>query len=385
MHAGSALRTAAFLFALLIYQSDVAAKEPWEVSLYPDGYDFAFTIVHDADSAYSRRLAPLFEAFDDLSFKFTVTVFPFWADWADKGRIWSHWHRLEAPDREFFAPKAVPLVDASEREFYKTLAARGHEIGMHSASDTSDTRNDVMRAFEYFRQVFGAHPSVYVEHSAPSNKEAQANEGANPRSIYYTTDLLNRYGSWVWVDGPGGLPDQNRDSFYDVIAANGSPFNGLAVARYGIKKAFMRTGRWKEAGGDGFLQWYSEANIDSLARNGGLALVYTHLDSRWLDPETRKLRGAIQSRLRYIASKPGWFVPAGTILRRVETVRRLTLRYDPNSLTITNATRERIDGLTLISNGGKSLRRADKVWRPSRGKIVLGTIRPAETLSFTIM
>jgi hypothetical protein len=41
----------------------------WRLSPYPDGHPFAFTIVHDADSACSKRLAPLFAAFDALRFK----------------------------------------------------------------------------------------------------------------------------------------------------------------------------------------------------------------------------------------------------------------------------------------------------------------------------
>ena len=41
------------------------ASRTWGISLYPDGYRFAFTIVHDADTAYSRRLAPLFDVFDE--------------------------------------------------------------------------------------------------------------------------------------------------------------------------------------------------------------------------------------------------------------------------------------------------------------------------------
>ena len=381
LRAGVAVLCIALLFSFPIL-AEAYAREEWDISLYPNGHAFAFTIVHDADSAYSRRLAPLFEVFDRLGFRISVTAFPFWAEWAKNGKIWSQWHRT---DREFFAPKAVPLTDKNERDFYEQLATRGHEVGMHSPSDTSDTRKDLTRAFEYFKQVFGSYPKVYVEHSSTSNKEAQSNEGANPASIYYNTDLLNHYGPWIWVDGPGALPDQKQEQFYDIIAANGSPFSRFALEQYGIKKGFMRTGKWNEATGDGFLQWYSEKNIDSLEKNRGMALVYTHLDSKWLDPETRRIRSSIENRLRYLASKHGWFAPAGTILDRAQAIHRLKLHHNDTLLKVVNTSGERIDGLTVISNSGRSLRNGKKTWSPQRrGEIVLGTIFPGQTLSFTI-
>jgi len=364
---------------------ETSPEKEWRMSLYPDGHDFAFTIIHDADSAYSRRLAPLMEVFDELGLKITVTVFTFWASWAKGGDIWRRWHSSGDSDQEFFAPKAVPLIDEKERAFYQQLAARGHEIGMHSPSDTSDTREDVIRAFTYFKQVFGHYPTVYVEHSERSNKEAQYNEGANPQSMYYTTDLLNQYGCWISVGGPGALPNAAHSQFYDVLAANGSPFSTFAAEHYGIVKGFVRTGKWKEANGEGFLRWYSEENIDTLEKNRGLALVYTHLNALWLAPETRKMRESIQNRLRYLAAKDGWFVPAGKILDRVRAMQSLELSYDDESVKIVNAGSQTLDGVTILAPIGGSLCKMGEVLKPNRqGEIVVGTIRPGETLSFTI-
>src|SRR5262245_32581881 len=119
----------------------------WSISPYPGARDFAFTIVHDADDSFSSRLAPLFDVFDQYQFKLTVTAFAFWADWANHGAIWDQW-RTQDP---FFAPKAVPLEDRAELEFYKSLVQRGHEIGLHTASDTDDTRERTISAFEYFK------------------------------------------------------------------------------------------------------------------------------------------------------------------------------------------------------------------------------------------
>jgi hypothetical protein len=279
---------------------------------YPPGYRFAFTIVHDADSAYSGRLAPLFDVFDDLGLRITASAFAFWANWARGGDIWTEWRNSSL----FTAPVAVPLCDPAEQRFYQDLSARGHEVALHTPSDTSNTTEEVEQAFELFHEVFGHHASVYVEHSARSNKDAQSNEGANPDSPYYCRDVLLRYDPWVWVDGTGALRDNSDGKFFE-IPPGVSPLNPHANERYGLSKAFMRTGRWARADGDGFLECYSEENIDTLERDGGIALVYTHLDYRWLDPATRRMRRDIEARLRYLAAKPGWFVPAREILDRV--------------------------------------------------------------------
>lgn len=358
----------------------------WSISLFPAGHHFAFTIIHDADSAYSRRLGPLFDVFDELGFKITVSVFPFWADWAENGNIWRKWNEPGDDHSRFFAPRAVPLVDEKERKFYIQLAARGHEVAMHTPSDTSSTREELIAAFEYFKQVFGRYPTVYTEHSVDTKRDAQANEGSKTNSIYYNTDLLNSYGPWVWVDDDCGVPDRRHDHFYDTLALNGSPFNALAAQRYGLTKGFVRSGKWREADGDGFLAWYSEENIDSLEENRGLALVYMHLDGKWLDSRNRKMRKPIKERLAFLASKKGWFVPAGTILDRANAIYDVKLYHSDAALKIVNTGARRIEEFTVISHRGRSLRKGDTLYKPQgEGEILLGAIRPQETLSLIII
>lgn len=284
---------------------------------YPDGCRFAFTIVHDADSAYSARLAPLFDVFDDLGFRITASAFAFWASWARNGSIWSEWRQASA----FTAPIAVPLCDPTERRFYQRLASRGHEVALHSPSDTSNTPAEIADAFELYKSTFDRYPAVYTEHSSRSNKDAQSNEGSDPASPYYCRDLLLEYDPWIWVDGPGGLRDDDDGKHFE-IPPTASPLNHHANQQYGLGKAFVRTGRWTRGNGDGFLESYSEENIDTLERDGGMALVYTHLDDGWLEPGTRRMRADLETRLRYLAGKPGWFAPAGEILERWQRAAR---------------------------------------------------------------
>jgi hypothetical protein len=365
-------------------KTPIPTKAPdWRLSLYPNGHTFAFTIVHDADSSYSHRLAPLFDEFDALDMKITATIFVFWADWAKDGKIWSSWNQIDDPEKKLFAPVAVPLVDDNERAFYLGIAARGHEIGMHTPSDTSDTTQRLQNAFEYFTRTFGHPPTIYVEHSTASNKETLQNEGANPRSNYYSLAVLKSYHPWVWVDGPWGLPADNEPRYYDLVASNGAPFSNKESQHYGLDKVFMRTGKWHKADGDGFLDEYSVANVDDLERNRGVALVYTHLDSKWLDPSTHKMRAPICERLRYITSKNGWFAPAGTILDRVTAMQQVSLDTHGRYVTIRNRGAQTIDAVTVISPAGASLCKRNAALRPAlRGDIVVGNIKAHESVTF---
>jgi hypothetical protein len=360
----------------------LSTETGWQVGLYPHGHAFAFTIVHDADSAYSRRLAPLFDEFDRLNLKLTVTAFVFWASWAKQGRIWSQWNRAADP---FLAPIAVPLADTTEREFYLDLAARGHDVAMHTASETSDTTDDLRRAFECFAGSFGRAPTVYVEHSRRSKKDALENEGANPRSKYYSLGVLNDYSPWVWVDGPLGWPSAQEPKFYDLRAANGAPFTEKAAQKYGLKKVFMRTGKGRQGDGEGFLDWYSTDNIDELERDRGLALVYTHLNEKWLDLQTCKMREPLRERLRYLAAKNGWFAPAAKILDRVAAMREVTLIARDGRLQIHNHGLQAVEAVTIVSPNGCSLRAGEQLFRPGpRGDITVGTIPAVSRLEFQV-
>jgi len=322
----------------------------WALSPYPAPYRFAFTIIHDADSGYSERLRPLFTGFDDLGLKVTATVFPFWADWSDRGRIWKEWIETDP----YFAPVAVPLEDEPERKFYQELAAAGHEIAMHTPSETSSTREQLVEAFAYFEEVFGAPPRMYVEHSPGNNLDAQQREGANPRSPYYNTDLLNDARCWVWVldEQDGGRPKDKEAT--NLLVQEGAPFSRLALDLYGIARGFLRTGSGR-ANGDSFMAQYTEEAIDSLESEGGLALVYTHLNYGWLDPETRAIRSDIRERLSYLASKPVWLATGTDILDRFDAMRRVHLIPGDGWLKLVNGGESGVDAVVLRSASERGL------------------------------
>jgi hypothetical protein len=393
-------------------------QSQWSISPYPAAHDCAFTIVHDADDAYSLRLAPLFEVFDRYNLKLSVTAFAFWADWADKGNIWNSWRGQDA----LFAPRAVPLEDKTELEFYKGLTQRGHEIGLHTASDTDDTRERLIEAFEYYKSEFGSYPGIYVEHR--DNEENHQHQGGMPDTPFFCTDVLNRYGPWVWIVSPSAIPYNGAGRYFDVLSTQrplagwsvarqwgtfkeflksgswdrangrlfetmlraGTPFDSYAKQKYGLTKAFRRSGRREDADGNGFLEWYSDRNLDSLERQNGLALVYTHLNTRWLDRESGKMRHELEERLAAIASRNVWLATASTILDRFEGLGRVALATDGRWIKIANGGDRLIDRLTVIGASGSNLYAGDRMLTSNqRNKVVVGDLRPRETLVLRIL
>lgn len=389
----------------------------WSVSPYPDTHDFALTIVHDADNAYSRRLAPLFDVFDELRFKLTVTAFAFWADWADRGAIWKKW-RAEDPLR---APCCVPLEDRDEIQFYKDLVRRGHEIGLHTASDGHATRAESIRAFEFFKAEFGNYPTTYVEHR--ESIENHQNEGSYPDSPHFITDLLNYYRPWVWLVAPSAVPYNGRGRYYDLLSSqmpwcgdfsvrawgtikaflkgdgwsrhNGqlfaymlqgsSPFDEYGRNKFGLAKVFRRSGKRHAAGGEKFLDWYSEKNIRDLDANGGLAIVYNHLDRLWWDPETEAMRAGLRMRLEYIASFNVWKAHASQILDRFQQMSQILFSQDNEWVKITNVSDRHLVGLTLQAEDSRPLFLGTERLIPNgRNKILVGDLPPREMVVLRI-
>lgn len=321
----------------------------WHIARHPASYRFAFTIVHDADSAYSRRLEPLFDVFTQLGLRLTVSTFAFWADWARQGAIWSEW-KTPSGDIPLDRPKSVPWCDPDEFQFYLGLQNAGHEIALHSPCETSSPRDQVIAAFTEFERWFGHLPSVYVEHSSRSNKDALSNEGALESSPYYCLDLMKHYAPWIWVDGQGALRPANDRKEFELLPTD-SFANAYAESMYGLPKTFRRTGRWNAPGGDGFLDCYTPQNIQQLESDAGTALVYTHLDHGWLDTHTNAMRADIRRRLESIASRPGWFAPAGVILDRARAISQVTVQESDRSIHLVNHGSQSIDdGLLMDSN-----------------------------------
>ena len=394
----------------------------WTISPFPEEFDCAFTIVHDADDAYSERLAPLFDVFDEYGIKITASVFAFWDKDDNPADLWTKWNTTDP----FGKPKAVPLAHPPECEFYESLAANGHEIALHTASDGHDTRDVIIDAFEFYKSVFGHHPATYVEHR--DNLQNLCNSGSDPRSPYYINDVLSTYQPWVWLVSPSSLPYNGYGRYFDVLStqkplygwtlvrmwgvlkgllktgrldaqngrdlhtmmAGGTPFDRFAAKKYGLAKAFRRSGRRDPSSGDGFLAWYSKPHVDALEAEHGLALVYTHLNTKWLDRRSKTMRREIEECLAYIASKNVWLATAAQILNRFRLSENTQAERCGPWLRVTNQGAVPIGNVAVLAPRGVRVRcveSADNECRVSEDhkKVVIQTLGPGEMFVFEVL
>jgi hypothetical protein len=365
--------------------SNARASKPaeWRLSPYPAGKSFAFTLIHDADSGYSQRLAPVMDALDALGFKITVTVFPFWAEWAlgDPEALWREWRSIDP----YWAPVTVPLEDADERQFYLGLRDRGHEIALHTPSETSSVRADVERAFDYFEGIFGAPARMYVEHSPENNLDAQSRSGSDKTSEYFNTDLLNRAGCWVWVcDEETDFP-RSRARQLDVLSDATGPFSPRAYQKYGISRGFIRS-RILPSNGDGFVAAFTPDAIAALERDGGTALAYAHLAIGWLDPKTRRLRTDIERVLKAIAARHPWSVPGSDMLDRLAAIRRTEVRVESGSVVVWNHGDQLLSDVWMHAPLRKILTDGDgrRLRRLPNDLLALGDLPPRSSSRFEI-
>src|SRR5690606_2917697 len=123
----------------------------------------------------------------------------------------------------------------------------------------------------------------------------------------------------------GGSWDRANGHLYELIVRGGTPFDEYVRRKYGLLKAFRRSGRNTDSHGDGFVRWHSDRNLDALEKHNGLAIVYTHLNARWLDESTRAIKVSIRDRLAAIAARNVWLATASVILDRCAALERVCL------------------------------------------------------------
>ena len=255
---------------------------------------------------------------------------------------------------------------------------------MHTPSETSSTREQLIEAFAFFESTFGSLPRMYVEHSPGNNLDAQKREGANPSSPYYNTDLLNDSQCWVWVVDAveGGRPTDREAA--DLLTQEGAPFSRLALPLYGIARGFLRNGFGK-ANGDSFLEQYTERVIDTIESEGGLVLLYTHLNYEWLDPYTREGREPIRQRLAYLAQKPGWFATGTQVLDRFEAMRSVHLSESEGCLKVVNSGAQDVASVGFQSYSDRELVENGKTLpRSANGCLVIDRLAAFETRTLLI-
>jgi hypothetical protein len=275
---------------------------------YPGGARFAFSIVDDTDNATIGKLRPVYDLLTSLGLRVTKTVWVY-------------------PPRDQF--QGLSLSDPAYLAFIRELGGRGHEIALHNVGSGRFTREEIVRGLEIFREQLGHWPALHANHVS------------NPDNLYWRPERRFRPPiSWAYaairqfMRAALGRPlttsageIEGAPEFWGDLArrhiryVRNLTFSGLNTLRadplmpyHDRRKPFVN--QWFSAS-DGhtvehFNDLLTDTRITSLEQEGGAAIVYTHFTDGFVrdgvvDP-------TFELRIRRLAARPGWFVPASQIL-----------------------------------------------------------------------
>lgn len=268
---------------------------------WPNNCDFAFTVVDDTDGATVANVKPVY---DYLYEKGIITTKTCW---------------VYPPRDNVYTGEC--LEDENYKAFLLELKEKGFEIGFHNAGSGGFKREETISAFEKFREIFGEYPHLHINHSN------------NVENIYWGSNRFSGIIKWIYKIKRSSVlslgHEENSEYFWgDICKENvkyirNRTFSGINTLKEDKRVVYKEKGKEKFSNywfssSDGmrlkpFLELLSKKNVDRLQKEKGLCIVYTHFAYDFVD-ENGNLSEDFKKTIDYIASKNGWFVPAGEIL-----------------------------------------------------------------------
>lgn len=272
---------------------------------WPDGREFAFTIIDDTDEATVKNVKPIYDLLYEWGILTTKTVWAF-------------------PSRDEI--KGDTVLDNDYAVFVKDLSNKGYEIAFHGAGSGAFSGEETIRAQKIIKEIIGDYPTLFVNHahnpgnlywnekrfSFPFNKlysigvrtikyKRVASQGEIKGSQYFWGDFAKEHIKYIRNRTYSGLDTMEYDK----------------LMPYRNKKQEKYSNYWFSSS-DGyncssFVKLLSKKNIDRLACQKGCGIVYTHFAYGFVDEDGMVDANFIES-MRYLSEKNGWFVPASEIL-----------------------------------------------------------------------
>lgn len=296
---------------------------------YPTGAEFAFTILDDTDDTTVANGRPVYDLLCKLGLRTTKTVWAFDTPPENRG--------------PYFAGET--LSSAKYIAWVHELAENNFEIAFHNATMGSSLRQDTIRALDLINNEFGQQVRLHCNHgqnrenlhwgtdrySSPvirnildlyyKLRSYPKYEGDKPESPYYWSDVADEQLSYI-----------RAFTFRQLNCAKilpGRPFRDPAKQHGPL---FFNTADASDI--SVFNKFVNIASIDKLRAQKGWAIVSTHLGKGFyrknrLDPEFKRS-------MEYLATLPGWFVPASQLLdfisaeegsQEISTVKRVKMEF----------------------------------------------------------
>ena len=262
--------------------------------VWPDGRDFAFTVVDDTDGATVENVKPVYDYLISHGIITTKTCWVY-------------------PSRDDVYTGQC-LQDRDYLDFLLDLKRHGVELGFHNAGSGGFKRHETLKALEEYKELLGSYPTLHINHSnnienlywgaerfTPLVKfiyNLRRSEvkslGTDPESEYFWGDFSKEHFRFI----------RNR-TFIETNTLKADP-----------RLVYRETGKQKYSNywfssSDGmrlnsFLKLLTKDRIDRLIEEHGCCIVYTHFAYDFVDGDGN-LNQDFKNTIDYISSKNGLF------------------------------------------------------------------------------
>jgi hypothetical protein len=343
-----------------------------EISRYPDGKDFAFTITDDPDYSNLEDKIIIYNFLDSLGFKTTVPV------WVSDNLHGS------GEQGTLTNTRGIATSNPNYLQYIQGLQEKGFEICLHTVSPGNDLREETLSGYELFKQQFGHYPNININHannleniywggdrfSNPFMKYIYsliepAFEGNKVGSRYFLGDILKSKTKYVrgWATDNINTLSVNKSMPYHL---QDKPYVNYW---FGCSDGYNY---------DKFMKLISDKNMQRLVSERGTSIIYTHFAYGFIDKGSNSINKTFKANLKKISQLNGWFVPVSNILDRFLLLRDISIIEHNNYVVIVNNSDQKVDGLTIFTDQKKLYLFNNKEWVISNpeGKIILGDLQP---------
>jgi hypothetical protein len=274
---------------------------------YPSGADFAFKILDDTDDTTVTNGRPVYDLLKELGLRTTKTVWAFDTDIDNRG--------------PYFAGETL-----SSPEYLKwvhELANDNFEIAFHNATMGTAVRADTIKALDIIKTEFGQPVRLHCNHGQNLENLHWGVDRYSSYIIKKTQNLLTRFQSYPVFEGNkpdspyywSDIADKQIDymrafAFRQLNCANiapGRPYINPTKQKY---TQFFNTADASDI--QAYNQLVNRTSIDKLREQRGWTIISTHLGKGFY--QGGQLDAEFKKNMEYLASLPGWFVPASQLL-----------------------------------------------------------------------
>ena len=288
---------------------------------YPAAKRCAFAITDDTDYATFEGVKEAYGVLNRYGIKATKTV-------------WVLDTKKKSGNPEITGKfcEGISLQDVKYLNLVKELQNQGHEIALHLASGGNNLRSETIRAYEGFKEYFGAYPRVNIMH------------GRNADNLYWGRDAFSnpllRFIARLYCEDKAEGHNSDSPFFWGDICKKFTQFvrlykmlklNTLAVnpsmPYHDSKKKYVNF--WfsvTDLSRDWLLRRnITQAGINRLIRQNGACIAYTYLHTYC---HNGTVNGEYERAMELLGKNSGsiWFAPVSVLLERLQAIRMLSLK-----------------------------------------------------------